>query len=713
MNGSPRFRRRRFAFAAACLIVLFSICGWSMLRAQSPQQPQQQSQLRQQPAASPAQPSPSPAKAPATTPPGAAQPAAHIDRKDIVNHLNAAISWYRDSNARVQALGQPSDVIYQDTAQNFAAEALRLAFQSATEEAEILATAEKGNATDEENQPDASGQPNYTRFETRLATQMADLQSQIDAQNKIIDTATANTRQQALAKRDTLQGQMDLYKAMQDAVEKMATFAETTEASTSGLAGTISTLARSVPEVLEIPKNASSAKTSAAQTSSTQPRNATPPAPTTQAAAAQAPTGLIGQMVALYDQLTDMHALDGMVAETARVRDAANAVRQPLRDNLVATIRAGNIVMNQNSNPQAPAAPSPQGQAQPSAQSAPSQTAADVQKMYRDLTAKFRSYSDAMVPLAQETAVLDQSQSNFQEWRRSIARESRVTLQSLLTRVFGIALALGAVFLVSELWRRLTFRYIREPRRRRQFLVLRKFVIGFLFGIVVILGFVSEFSSLATFAGFVTAGIAVGLQTVLLSVAAYFFVIGRYGIRVGDRISISGVTGDVIDVGLVRLYMMELAGPAVDLYPTGRIVVFSNSVLFQAATPLYKQLPGTDYTWHEVVLDLAPGGNHKAAETKITSAVNAVFEKYRANLEQQSGYVEGHMEFQLKSPAPESKLQFSDTGLELMVRYPVELRKEAETDDLITRALIDTMNSDPELKNAVSSSPKIRAVVKG
>jgi hypothetical protein len=46
-----------------------------------------------------------------------------------------------------------------------------------------------------------------------------------------------------------------------------------------------------------------------------------------------------------------------------------------------------------------------------------------------------------------------------------------------------------------------------------------------LVGVVLIMGFVSEFNSLATFAGFVTAGIAV-----LLSIAAYFFVVGRYGI---------------------------------------------------------------------------------------------------------------------------------------------------------------------------------------
>jgi hypothetical protein len=47
------------------------------------------------------------------------------------------------------------------------------------------------------------------------------------------------------------------------------------------------------------------------------------------------------------------------------------------------------------------------------------------------------------------------------------------------------------------------------------------------------------------------------------------------------------------------------------------------------------------------------------------------------------------------------------------VRYPVELRKEAEIDDHITRKLIEIISGDPELKAAVTGSPKIRAVVKG
>ena len=51
--------------------------------------------------------------------------------------------------------------------------------------------------------------------------------------------------------------------------------------------------------------------------------------------------------------------------------------------------------------------------------------------------------------------------------------------------------------------------------------------------------------------------------------------------RVGDRITVAGVTGDVIEVGLVRFYMMELAGSGTELHSTGRVAVFANSILFQ------------------------------------------------------------------------------------------------------------------------------------
>jgi small-conductance mechanosensitive channel len=231
--------------------------------------------------------------------------------------------------------------------------------------------------------------------------------------------------------------------------------------------------------------------------------------------------------------------------------------------------------------------------------------------------------------------------------------------------------------------------------------------------IVLVLGFVSEFSSLATFAGFITAGIAVGLQAVLLSVAAYFFIIGRYGIRVGDRISVAGITGDVVDIGLVRLYLMELAGTGLDFYPTGRIVVFSNSVLFQTGTPLFKQIPGTEYTWHEVMVTMGMDGNHKAVQEKLMATVNEVYSQYKHEIERQHAGIERRVDIQIEAPHPEARLQFVDAGLELMVRYPVDIRRAPDIDETVTRKVLQLVEADPTVKAAVSGVPKIRSAIKG
>lgn len=600
-----------------------------------------------------------------------------LNRDAILGHLNAVITWYRDADNKVQTAGLPSDTLYEESTRQLAADAVRLAFQAARAEAAVITANENGGKAVASSTP--TPQQNFTQMATRVAAEIDDTQARLDAVNKQLSSAPRSTRAGLLAQRDKLQGKLSLDKTVQDAVQKMAAFAEgAPDTVTEGLEGSINQLARSVPEVFAN-------------------KQATPtPTPAKASGASSAlanSSGLIGQAITLGGRFRSMREIDQMIKETDHLRQIAEALRRPLREALAAILQQGRNQVNQ------PAPENAQNE--------------DVRREYENLISRFKQLSSAALPLSQEILLLEQQRANYIEWRRSIVRESTATFEALLIRLVGIALALGIVAVLSEVWRRLTFRYIQDPRRRRQFLLMRRFVTGFLVGIVLITGFVSEISSLATFAGFVTAGIAVGLQALLLSVAAYFFVVGRYGIRVGDRISIAGVTGDVVEIGLVRLYIMELAGTSVDLYPTGRVVVFSNSVLFQAGTPLFKQIPGTEYSWHELAVTLVPGGNYKVVQEKILGVVNTVFGQYRERIERQLGGIEREVEVQLKPPKPDAKLQLSDAGVEFVVRYPVDIRAASESDDQVTRAVVDLVNGNPELKSAIAGAPRIRAAIKG
>jgi small-conductance mechanosensitive channel len=642
---------------------------------------------------------PSRSQTPQTAPPANLP---QLDRDAILHHLNAVITWYRDVTSKVKPFGLPSEAIYQENTRSLAMEAVRLAFQSARAEAAIITAMTKAEkpgtaaaSTTISSQPN-NGQPtqqqSLAQTAARIAAQIDDTQTKLDAVNKQLASAPRSKQKDLLAQRDRLQGLLTLNKALQDTIQKMASFVGGATENAEGLEGSIDQLAHSVPEVL----GDENTKKSAPATTPATANNAKP-------AANRDSSGLIGQSLDLFDQMQIIHQLDQMADETSKMRATADEVRKPLRDILVATIKQGRDLANQA---QAPATPNAGGKG-----SAPAESTT---QEFQTITARFKELATATVPLSQEIVVLDESRTNLLEWQKSIRTESEYDLRGLLTRVIGIALALAAVFILSEVWRRLVFRYVHEARRRRQFLLMRRFVTGFLIGVVLIMGFVSQFSSLATFAGFVTAGIAVGLQAILLSIAAYFFVIGRYGIRVGDRISIAGVTGDVIDIGLVRFYLMELAGTGIELYPTGRVVMFSNSVLFQAGTPLFKQLPGTEYAWHEVAVSLTPESNYKLVQDKLSAIVESIFEKYRSVIESQLGSTERRLEVTLSAPKPESRLQFTDAaGLEFVVRYPVDIRRAAEIDDSVTRMILDSLASTPDLKGSVSGPPKIRAAIKG
>src|SRR5580700_5583160 len=91
-----------------------------------------------------------------------------IDREAILQHLNAIISWYRDSTSKIQAVGMPSDAIYQDTAQNLAQQAVRLAFQSAQAAALLISAPDQATAAAATPTPSASSQ--QQNFAQTLAT---------------------------------------------------------------------------------------------------------------------------------------------------------------------------------------------------------------------------------------------------------------------------------------------------------------------------------------------------------------------------------------------------------------------------------------------------------------------------------------------------------------------------------------------------------------
>ena len=375
--------------------------------------------------------------------------------------------------------------------------------------------------------------------------------------------------------------------------------------------------------------------------------------------------------------------LNQLVQATDALRQANQKLRAPLRKAMQDVIAQGDAVAR-------------------AADDADTATLITQRQELDALLARFKQVTGSSAPLSEQAAQIGAGRAQMLEWRDALGGDYNGALRYLLLRLGMLAVALALIFAFSDLWRRATLRYVRDVRRRRQFLLLRRVVVGCVVGLFVVLSFVTEFGSLATFAGFSAAGIAVALQSVILSVVAYFFLVGRWGVRVGDRVTVSGVTGEVVDIGLFRLYLMELGGPGLTLRPTGRIVVFPNAVFFPPSA-LFKQLPG----WRTMTVTLSATTDYSPVERRVFSAVEKIYAEYGDAVERQHKDALSSMNLHAPVPHPESRVKIVDAGLQISIRYPVEMSRADEIDDRITRAVVEEIEREPKLTLAGGSAPKV------
>jgi hypothetical protein len=63
-------------------------------------------------------------------------------------------------------------------------------------------------------------------------------------------------------------------------------------------------------------------------------------------------------------------------------------------------------------------------------------------------------------------------------------------------------------------------------------------------------------------------------------------------------------------------------------------------------------------------------------------------------------------------PQPSTKWQFSEAGVELVLRYPVVIEHAESIDDEMTREVMRVMTTNAQLKASLSGTPKLRAAIR-
>jgi hypothetical protein len=592
---------------------------------------------------------------------GASPRVAVLTGEQVVQILDETVDWYRTLGTQQQNATQPSDLLILFANRQTADKVVALAFDIARANAELLSS----EASSGQGAADASSPQSLSQQQNQLDAQRQSIQSEIDASRKKL-ASSPKDRQDIEAKLPELQGELAMVNARKNLLDTMTEFVNTSDPKAAGanaLKAQIDAIAATVPSSGANPPAAPSG------TGPSTAASAAPAAGNDGAKAAPARYGIWDLAAEALRQRNKIDTIDLITRHTAALAQTFEKISTPPLTQLKAYSARSEALAAQADN-------------------AGSGALKDLRGEFDTLAWLFKQTSEILIPLTKEQVLLRQYQHNLGNWRESAARQYHDALTALAVRSGIVAGILAIVFVLAEVWRRAVLRYAHEPRRRYQLLLVRTIVLWTIVCAVVGLSFVTEISTFATFAGLLTAGLAVAMQSVLVSVVGYFFLIGKYGIRVGDRIQIGTVVGEVIDLGLVRMHLMELnqQGP---LGPTGRVVAFANLIVFQASGGLFKQIPGVNLSWHETTLTLPAVKDYAVLKDKLLAAISAVLGNYSEEITRQTREIERTTASgSVSDSTPQVQMHLANGQMQALVRYPVHLQHAAEIDERVAQAVL-------------------------
>jgi small-conductance mechanosensitive channel len=207
---------------------------------------------------------------------------------------------------------------------------------------------------------------------------------------------------------------------------------------------------------------------------------------------------------------------------------------------------------------------------------------------------------------------------------------------------------------------------------------------------------ISNFQSITTFLGLLSAGIAIALKDIFVNIAGWLFIYWRKPFDVGDRIQIGDYKGDVVDLRLFQFSLLEVGNWVDAEQSTGRIVHVPNGKVFIDPQANYSQ--GFDYIWNEQQIYLSLDSDYKKAQKILKEIMTELMQDSFKNIERAilKAHKEHFIHFGQFTPTVYSKIQ--ERGIQLSLRYLCHPRKRRVYEHQITEAILDRFRLEKDIR---------------
>ena len=237
------------------------------------------------------------------------------------------------------------------------------------------------------------------------------------------------------------------------------------------------------------------------------------------------------------------------------------------------------------------------------------------------------------------------------------------------------------ILIIQRLLKKLLIHRIVDLKIRYQWQKISLYLAVFLIIIFLSNIWLELFGSMGTFLGLLSAGIAIALKDPLVNMVAWGFILIRQPFKVGDRIQIGKVSGDVIDFRLFQFSIIEIGNWVDAEQSTGRIIHIPNGVVF--TEPQANYTAEFQYIWNEMPVLVTFESNWKKAKQILTDVINHHGVMLSNEAERQ--LIEAAKKFLIfySKLTPIVYTSVKDSGVMLTMRYMCNPRERRTTEEKI------------------------------
>jgi len=193
--------------------------------------------------------------------------------------------------------------------------------------------------------------------------------------------------------------------------------------------------------------------------------------------------------------------------------------------------------------------------------------------------------------------------------------------------------------------------------------------------------------ALSTYLGLLSAGLAIALQSPLVNLAGWAFILWRQPFKVGDRVELGDHRGDVIDQRIFMFTLLEIGNWVDADQSTGRVIHIPNGKVFTEVLANYGQ--GFHYIWNEIPVLVTFESDWKKAKALMTTIVN-----------RHGGTIDKAAQEKLKEAAKKYLIFYNnltpivytsvkDCGVMLTMRYLTDPRRRRGSEQELWEAVLD------------------------